>query len=483
MHKLLDDSFKLDFIKFNLLLVFTILVVYFSPNLISQFIFVVFLAMFYNSKKDFFWIAFVFVLYVEPNGFFSGELLSEFQRIPVYNLGGKLALDFYDFFFLAVFLKILFRKRWKKLIFSRPLLIIFGFLIVSYFYSMVLGMTLSSHFSTMRNWLPFVLFLCLPSLMDEEQDYFKFMYLLFPMVLFVLLGQIFEIIFNVKLASLLVGNASLIASLSDIPEYEGLIRVVNASYLSFFCLLFSLIILNLKNRKYNKIYIYIVLSASLFSIYLSATRGWIIAFMIILLLHFLFVERNLSSVLGKIGSIAILIMLLMQFFPVLRKQTGNVTDRLLTMQSLMKGDVTAQGTLSRLDVRGPKIMKFYWEKPILGWGVSFESYRNWDGHVGNQSLLMQGGIIGFMIFMYYFYSLIKISLRVEKRVSRNNMYKNTLYILSIVLFGLFIIHSTSAQMFGLIAKQRTNFMLAIFFVTFDFFIKTLLSKEKELRSL
>lgn len=330
--------------------------------------------------------------------------------------------------------------------------------------------------------MPFILFFALPSFMDEEKDYFKFMYLLFPMMLFVLFGQIFQLVFGIKIASLLIRDSNLVAVLSDIPEYEGLIRVINASYLNFFCLLFSLFILNLKNKKYNKYYIYIVLSSCIFSIYLSATRGWIIAYIVILLLYFLFVERNISSILGKFATFAIFLLVLLQFFPILRKQTENSTDRLMTMKALIKGDVTAQGTLSRLNVRGPKVLKKYWENPILGLGVSDEAYDTWDGHVGNQSFLLEAGIIGYLIFIYYLYSLFSISFRIEKKISKNNILKNSLYIFAIVLFGLFIIHSSSTQMFGLIAKQRTSFMITLLFLFYHFFIEAIINKEKELRN-
>ncbi len=278
MTRLLEESFKTDSVKFYALLVFTIFIVYYTPDVVSQVIFIVFLILFFNSKKDFFWIAFIFILYVEPNGLFSGRLFAEFQRIPVYSFGKKFTFAFFELFFIAMFLKVLMKSRKKKLVLSGPLQVLLGFFVFSYLYSMVLGMSASSHIQTLRTWAPFVLFFCMPTLMDDEQDYFRFMYLLFPIMLFVLAGQIFEIIFNVKLARLLVGNVSLIANLSDIPEYEGLIRVINASYLSFFCLLFALVVLNIKNKKYNKLYISVVLAAAIFSIYLSATRGWIIAF-------------------------------------------------------------------------------------------------------------------------------------------------------------------------------------------------------------
>ncbi len=472
---------KKEIFKFYSLFIITVFVVYYTPDIFSQLVFLFFIILFLKSKKNYFWFAFIFVLYVEPNGLFSGQLFSEFQKIPIYNFGEKLIINFFDFFFIAVYFKFLLHKKRMKLILSNPLRILLGFMIFSYLYSIVLGMTLSIHFFTIRNWLPFLLFFSFPSLVDSEKDYLKFMYLLFPMILFVLTGQIFEIVFGIKLASLLLGDINLIASLNDIPEYTGLLRVINASYLSFFCFLFSLFLLNLKSRINNKFYIYVILSASIFSIYLSATRGWIIAFIIILFLYFLRVENNIFSTFGKIALITILIFILLQFSPTLKKQTKNVADRLMTMKALIQGDITAQNTLSRLNIRGPKVMRKYWEHPVFGWGVSFESYRNWDGHVGNQSLLMQAGIVGFILFFYYLFSLVRISFQIEKKISKVNKYKNSLHIFSIALFGLFIIHSSSAQMFGLIAKQRTNFIITLFFLFFHFFIRLVINEEKELQ--
>jgi O-antigen ligase len=180
--------------------------------------------------------------------------------------------------------------------------------------------------------------------------------------------------------------------------------------------------------------------------YLSATRGWIISIGLIILSTFL-VSKKLKKLTGFIVTIAILIMLGLSN-PAIKKQSEYSIDRLTTLEALAEGDVTAKGTLRRLDVRGPKVMKKWSENPILGWGYSDITWKYVDPHVGNQTLLMMSGILGFSLFVGFF---ISVSLKMYAKylnLPKSLIQKKVFLYFIVYLIGWFLLHTTSAQQFS-----------------------------------
>ena len=81
--------------------------------------------------------------------------------------------------------------------------------------------------------------------------------------------------------------------------------------------------------------------------------------------------------------------------------------------------------------------KFY-ESPIFGFGYSQDYYEYADLHVGNQTLLLNGGIIGFFIFMF-FWLYFSYKLQIRSRLSGRKDLK--VYIIGLI--GILIINSAS----------------------------------------
>ena len=126
-----------------------------------------------------------------------------------------------------------------------------------------------------------------------------------------------------------------------------------------------------------------------------------------------------------------------------------VIARLETLANLAEGDKTAGGTLSRLDERAPRVMKKFWESPILGFGFSGEALPYSDGHVGNQNLLLHAGIMGFTIYVILWLTFFLKMYYREKNLSKKNKYKNIPMMMIASLLSLIMIHSSSSQWFGL----------------------------------
>jgi hypothetical protein len=136
------------------------------------------------------------------------------------------------------------------------------------------------------------------------------------------------------------------------------------------------------------------------------------------------------------------------FYPSIINQISLSFERLKTIEYFLKGDLTAGGTLSRITVRGPRLMALFRERPLLGFGFSIDFFKNWDMHLGNQAILFQGGIIGYLIWMIIFLLVcVKIYFYGQKPYVKYKI-KNGSIVFILAMLAMFEEHSTSGQMWG-----------------------------------
>jgi hypothetical protein len=206
-----------------------------------------------------------------------------------------------------------------------------------------------------------------------------------------------------------------------------------------------------------------VLIVALVMAFLSATRGWIIAFSVITVLAIITTGtlRSLRSILILILFIPAVLWVLSN--PVISRQLGFTRERLEKLESISEGDLTAQGTLQRLDYRSQRVMGGWKENPIFGWGFSDMGYKYGDGHVGNQSLLAVTGLVGYILLngflVFFVWRIISVYFRSVHRVKD----RNSLLIFPVFLLGWFIIHSTSGQQFNFAGTPGVIVSQAVFF--------------------
>jgi O-antigen ligase len=103
------------------------------------------------------------------------------------------------------------------------------------------------------------------------------------------------------------------------------------------------------------------------------------------------------------------------------------------------------------------------ERPVFGWGFSDVTRAFSDGHVGNQSLLLISGIVGFVLmigFMIYF--CVKLLLAYRKAPA-NSVWKKPIPVFVVFLTGWFFIHSTSGQHFNYMVVPMQFIPQAVFF--------------------
>jgi hypothetical protein len=128
---------------------------------------------------------------------------------------------------------------------------------------------------------------------------------------------------------------------------------------------------------------------------------------------------------------------------VIFRQVSLSFDRVTTLAGLAEGDLTAEGSLTRLTSRNAPVMDSWRRNPIIGWGFSKHSYS--DGHVGNQNILQVSGIIGLTIIFLAWITFFTTNFGHRRAMgNRGNVFVS----LNLMMVALVIIHSSSTQMFG-----------------------------------
>ena len=126
-----------------------------------------------------------------------------------------------------------------------------------------------------------------------------------------------------------------------------------------------------------------------------------------------FINRN-YKVVFRLIFITILSGIIIFNSQIITNQLIGVTKRVATVESIAKGDLSAEGTSARYDKYTPRLFQVWKGSPLFGWAFSDTYKENSNGHAGLANLLMQVGIIGYLVFIYFWYSLIFIPLRANQ---------------------------------------------------------------------
>jgi hypothetical protein len=212
---------------------------------------------------------------------------------------------------------------------------------------------------------------------------------------------------------------------------------------------------------FKKNFLAMVFMISYLSVLITGTRGWILGFSLVFLTFLIVRKTNIKTVLG-IGVIGLALLLAV---PVLSRQLDLSLNRVSTLEQLAEGDITAGGTLQRLDERGPRVMNKFSDHPVFGHGFSNEYYNYQDGHVGNQTLLLSSGIFGYLVFLMFWIRILSVCYKCSTRIHKSA------YLLLAAFGGLFIIHSSSRILFNYLMGVETAMGLSLFFYLLQYCIR------------
>jgi len=444
--------------KLLLAFILTVIAVYIFPKLgIPQILiklsFIFLLLIIFYSKDDVFWLSWVFVISDAPGRLFTLTSGSTIYRLPMYTLMSGVSTGFTELFLIMYIIKFL-SKKTKLSLFNKyaKLIIIYGIFTIAY--SFILGISQSALISSIRTILPWFWFLIIPEFISDPKRVEHLFQLLAPFAFIIFILSLQSQITGEYLHNILSGESAY----GFLGEAElELVRVNQADYLLFVLVFFALFYLSLERKIFNNTYLNLIIIIGFITILLSATRGWIIALLILLSSVFFMKGYNLmKQFIRMLVMIGILIYIVQIFYPSFLFQISKSFERLDTLEALTEGDLTAGGTLARLTERGPRVMKEFKQSPIIGWGFSDHYFAYGDMHVGNQTILLQGGIVGYTFWMVIFL-LIFYNIFIYGRLYYDKLYNGSgIYVILFALIATFAIHSSSTHMWGFYGHSQAT---------------------------
>jgi len=431
---------------------------YFGGDLIATaFYLATFVAYYMSKNEEPFWLTFFFVLSDGFIGFFNNyeAVITAIPGLPPVEVG--------HFYIVLTAVKVFQKKSDNKPFYDQVLAILGIYVLFLVVQGYVLGVTpeLNVHFRIIKFILPLLLFYTIPRLFDREEQYREMFALFIPFAFIALLSQVITIATGVPPSQFLgvYQNLWFLSTAEAGKTYRGFYSTVMV-LMSFFGAMYYTAV---KSPHFNKTLLFSVMAADFLSAFLSATRGWILCFSLAIFFHLVFVLKLSARRVIAVVFSSSLVALGLTSIPVVKKQFTNAFERVLTLEALAGGDVTAGGTLQRLNERLPRVINKWEESPLTGWGFSDDFFKYGDFHVGNHNILLQAGIAGavlMLVFLGYFF--VQLFQR-GWTLSRSNPYKNALLVFPIFFMGWFVIHSSSGQQFAFYADPVNAIAQVIFF--------------------
>jgi hypothetical protein len=472
----------IESIGFLMLLVATIVVVYFLPLAVSLAYFAILCAVFYATDKDYFWLAFFIVLASKPGNFFHSfgeghDFGGIGIELPELSVAAGINISVLEIFFALALLKAVAQGVRYRYLLARPLLVLAGYLAVLLVVSVLaFEVSLVRLLKDLRNVFYFSSFVTIAYLLSRPKDVYHFIFMLFPAVAFVLAVQLFFYVTGDYPVNYLVPN--LITTVARMGE--------GARYLPFgsdvliVLLSYGLALALLSIRRSGggpTVYLCVVVFLSFLSLFLTGTRVWFV-FLGIVGLVASFALRVKSGMFVGIILSAALTFASLAFVPQVQTTMMNAWDRVSTLAGLghQGNDATAQ-VESKLAERLPRVLEGFRLSPILGLGFSDTVHEYRDTDVGNFSLLAEVGIVGFAAFCYLWFACFVLCRKVLQLTSKSNRYRGSVVIMAAVLFGLLVAHFTTNGMYGYHVGNGAALFHVVFLFLTEFFVLESVRRE------
>ncbi len=448
----------IGFGDFCLIIFITIIFNYLAPPIIKDLWYFFVLYLYYRSRDEAFWLVFFLVL---NDGFvsFFGYKSANIDSIPFlaqFEVG-------HLYIFLALYKVI--RSKYKiPVFFSNFMVIMLLYIILLYFYGLSQGIPsdYNIHLRNLRLIIPLLLIYTTPSLLRTVNAFERFFSFTFLIAILAFLTQVFSIVTGISPIALFGITEVEIRGVREVGEeviYRALLNV-SATLISFFAAMFYTVT---KIKVFDRRYLQFVLFSAMGTGFLSATRGWILGLGLSFILYLIIVNKTYFNRFLRVAMPVLLISFILLLHPRLNQQVSNAWERFKTVEYVLEGDLSAGGTASRATVQGPAVLSVWEGHPVIGWGYSDTFYKNQNGHVGNENVLLHSGILGagLMVAFFIYFHLKLVYL--PGRLSGFNPYGKAFLVFPIFFVALFIIHSTSGQLFGYMTNYRVFFMQAVFF--------------------
>jgi len=476
------QTFK-DLIAIIILLVLSFYVVYFMPQSVSIVFFILPLFLFFISKKDYFWFAYFFILTQGPGYLFADFSGLSQYRLPLYTFLPSFSFTPLDFFVILAILKAIFKGKKTQLKLKKPLLLIFAYMVFSFvIISFIFGTTVDILVNNLRWIFYYTIIISFSYLVNKKDDIYHFILLIFPFVFFILFTQIYFVHTGTEFIDLFNPGFRGIALNSLTKEVRPLMGGV---LIPFFSFIFAFTLLEDKNYKLSKLYLYLITILSFFSIFISATRVWFIMFLAILI-GYILISRKKAKFAIAVVFIALTFVSILVNSGLISKSflLGSAWGRLSQVFNIPKAGISSVDTgYSRYIIEFPVLFEPIKENPFIGYGFSHIAMQHYDNDFGFLNTILMFGIVGFSLFVYFFiryFSMIRSSL---KRLNNSNPFRTSLKLLAVAWGGMLIGYFSTWDFFS--SYFYKVFFVSVLIAICEFFVRQadeeeLLTKQKKL---
>lgn len=462
-----ENFFGIDFFKLLGLVFLTFIISYYTPKIIAL-LFVVFtLILFFRSKNDYFWLAFFLVLYSAPFGLFAESRRGLSNGLPLFSFMPGFSLNYYQAFEIIAILKAIILKRnytYKLKKEFNVLLAYFGLLLyIAFFFRQT---SLSVIIIVIRNLFPYSLIFILPRLIITKKDFYKLVYLLLPFIFFHFIDSV-----------LYLANGGVFYNIG----YDRVARYLNETryiavggqfeivYISFVLAM----IIYIKSN-YNKFIKISIILMSFFIIIAGAYRSWFVIFVLIFATYLLTTNKKLASIIYSFAFILIISNVLSSNIKFNKALSNNINRIAEVTKIFDNGTATNKETNEKMQLRLPSQIKLIEESPIFGWG--FTNHQG-DPDVGNFALLVDLGILGFVLYLVLWIKFAAMYIEVIRNKLIPSNYRAMAKVLLASFLGLLISHFTTNGVFGLVSNYP---ILAPLFVFISDFLMKQARKESRI---
>ncbi|MBN3035450.1 MAG: hypothetical protein JW861_07665 [Bacteroidales bacterium] len=481
----LNQQFRRETLRDIILLMglffISIVVMYFTPKTMGAVFIFILMFLFLASRKDYFWLAYLFVVICRPNNLFyapgaEGRYMTFDPNMtgafPEIDIGIGISISSLELFLILAVFKALARRKSMPFNFKRPMVLLF-------FYGMflvILSFTLFNGdpiriLKDVRYMLIFFAIIPFSSLITKPEEGYKFVYLILPFGFFIFLGQLFYYVTGEYLTNFLAGT-QIIGNIEYSNIEDRLSMLGGEQFLLFFIYVFSVFMLyrNLSAKDGGPSYYFIIIAMlSFLSIFATATRVWFVAFVFFIVVT-LVIKRNFKMVTLIAGAL-LLFGAIYLLFPQLGEGYSRSYERIATLAGVGEEDNVYQERYTLLAAKDlPPMIRGIRKNPFFGYGFSEEYYLHANADVGNINFIYQGGFIGFGLLLYLISMFYRLSKRVNRALLPENPFKKTLMLLFVGLMTLSVPHFTTTQVFAFNMPHSASISIAAFLSISSFFL-------------
>jgi len=404
------------------------LIHYNAPASVSVIIQLAFLALFFRSIVNYPWLFIMMFVSFRPGGIFS-PIAKPFVLIESSAFG---ILSFEMMFVLVAWLKVL-KTKLAPVFYQRRFIIVIMYILLLV---IVFG---TRPVSLIRTMIFFSWLLVVPRLLNTQKEIDRLFYIIFLANAFAFLTNIYKVAFASPVLSLLTPDFTLRRALDP----EALIRTAEAIQFAHLSVVGGLYYLSMEHSPISSLLAYSGLVLGFINIVSSATRGWIIGTILLIFLYsFFMLPRLFRNIMIVIPVVAITITLLWNI-AIIRTQLTKAYDRILYYENIARPDLNEDTTDIGRVRRGARVMDKYYESPWVGFGFSEEARDYIDSHTGNQSILLNMGLIGYLLMLnLWIWFVFKLISSDNILRPRNPEYKHRVLVV-LAFLSVFFIHSTS----------------------------------------